>query len=192
MQIIRTSLAVLGGLTLAAGVALGASLGAGLHRFDAKAATVYWDMARILAITGNAAEATVWKSRVAEGLSFEDVDESLQSLAADLNIRDVGALPLGEQVAAMQGTPWRQLKIYLYCNPLTAARMIEYSDAYAAWLPCRVSLLEDATGALWLYTLNMDLMIHGGHPLPDALRAEAEDVRRIMLALLERGAAGEF
>ncbi len=149
-------------------------------------------MAKDLAATGNAAEATVWKRKVADGLTFEEVDESIKSVANDMNIKDVGALPLGDQVAAMKGTPWRKLKIYLYCNPLTAAAMIDYSDAYSAYLPCRISLLEDAKGDLWLYSLNMDMMIHGGRTLPDGLLKEAEHVREIILALLDRGAKGDF
>ncbi len=160
--------------------------------FEPAAARVYYDMAQQLIETGNAAEATVWKRQVAEGLSFDEVDESIRSLAASLNIKDVGALPLGEQVEAMMGAEWRRLKIYLYCNPLTAATMVDHSDAYAAWLPCRVSLLEDAKGRLWLYTLNMDLMLHGGRPLPEPVLAEANTVRETIVTLMDKAAAGEF
>jgi len=129
---------------------------------------------------------------VKDGLSFDDVDQAIRSVAAGMNIKDVGALPLGEQVSAMQGKPWRKLKIYLYCNPLTAAHMIDYSTAFAAYLPCRVALLEDASGGLWIYTLNMDLLIHGGKPLPPALKDEALQVRAVMRKVLADGAEGAF
>ena len=109
-----------------------------------------------------------------------------------MNIKDVGALPLGDQVSAMQGKPWRKLKLYLYCNPLTAAHMIDYSEAFAAYLPCRIALLEDAAGKLWIYTVYMDLLIHGGKPLPPALKEEALSVSAIMRKLLDDGAKGEF
>jgi len=160
--------------------------------FDPQAPAVYWDMAKSLAMTGNAVEATVWKRKVEDGLSFEDVDESIQSVAATENIRDVGQLPLGDQVALMQDAEWRKLKIYLYCNPLTAAKMVEYSEAYAAWLPCRVSLVEDEEGQLWLYSLNMDMMIYGGKPLPPELKEEALHVKDVILAILDGAAEGSF
>ena len=160
--------------------------------FDPQAMTVYKNMTLKLLETGNPAEATVWKRQVKDGLSFDDVDNAIKTVAAEMNIKDVGALPLGDQVTAMQGKPWRKLKIYLYCNPLTAAKMIDYSDAYSAYLPCRVSLLEDAKGKLWLYSLDMDMMIHGGKPLPPELKKEAEKVKEIILAVLDRGAKGEF
>ncbi len=188
MGLARNALALLGLLTL-----LLAALGVAVFaRFDRAAPGLYGSMLRDIVATGNPAEAMVWKRRVADGLSFEDVDLSIQSLAADLNMKDVGALPLGDQVAAMKGQPWRQLKVYLFCNPLTAAKMVEYSPAYAAWLPCRVSLVEDASGGLWLYALNMDVMLHGGTPLPTDLADEAEGARDAIFTLLDKAASGDF
>ncbi len=160
--------------------------------FDDKAFATYRTMGDRLVKTGNAAAATVWSARVADGLTFEEVDQSIKQVAIDRNIRGVGELPLGDQVAAMTGQPWRKLNIYLYCNPLTAARMIEHDIAYAAYLPCRVSLVEDAQGQLWIYTLDMDMMIHGGKTLPPDLLAEALEVKDIMQDILSRAAEGDF
>ena len=92
----------------------------------------------------------------------------------------------------MTGEEQRFLKIYMFCNPLTAANMFEYSVAFSAYLPCRISLIEDTDGKLWIYTLNMDMMIHGGTPLPEELKAEAIQVKEIMLDIMNRGAAGDF
>lgn len=188
MTFIRNLLALLG---LLAVIAVAATVWT-FRDFDPKAGGVYWNMAKRLAETGNSAEATVWKRRVAEGLTFEEVDESIQSVALAQNIRDVGQLPLGDQVALMQGSDWRKLNIYLYCNPLTAAKMVEYSEAFSAYLPCRVSLVEDDEGALWLYSLDMDMMIHGGKPLPPDLLEEALHVKEVILAILDGAAEGAF
>ncbi|MCW2306293.1 DUF302 domain-containing protein [Rhodobium gokarnense] len=172
-------------------VTIGPSLSA-LSSFDDKAAETYTRMATQLLATGSPAEATVWKARVKDGLSFEEVDESIKSVAIERNIKGVGELPLSDQVEAMTGEPGQKIKIYMYCNPLTAAKMIEFDIAYAAYLPCRVSLVEDKTGALWIYTLDMDMMIHGGKPLPEELKKEALEVKDIMKAVLKRGAEGDF
>ena len=160
--------------------------------FDEKAIDVYAEMVSTLLETGNAAEATVWKFPVEEGLSVEDVDETLKAVANELNIKNVGELPLSGQVEAMTGNKSRFFKIYMFCNALTAAQMLEYSDAYSAYLPCRVSLVEDKQGKLWLYSLNMDAMIYGGRPLPAALKEEAMGVKEIILEILKRGAEGDF
>jgi uncharacterized protein (DUF302 family) len=163
-----------------------------VSRFDDKAPEVYITMAKNLLASGNAAEATVWKIPVAEGLSVEDVEQTMRFVANEHNIKNVGELPLSEQVAAMTGSEQRFWKIYMFCNPLTAGKMIEYSDAYSAYLPCRVSLVEDKEGRLWIYTLNMDMMIHGGTALPPDLFEEANTIKEVILDIMNRGAAGEF
>lgn len=188
-------LAVIGVLAIGLGIWIGPQLWtykSALDTFDDKALDTYKDLADRLVETGNAAAATVWTVKVADGLSFEDVDQSIKAVAADRNIRAVGELPLGDQVSLMTGEPWRKLNIYLYCNPLTAAKMIEYDIAYAAYLPCRVSLVEDADGQLWLTSLDMDMMIHGGKELPPELKAEAEQVKDIIQDILNRAAEGDF
>ncbi|MCF6314854.1 MAG: DUF302 domain-containing protein [Marinosulfonomonas sp.] len=70
--------------------------------------------------------------------------------------------------------------------------MIEHNLAYAAYLPCRVSLVEDETGQLWVYTLDMDMMIYGGKTLPPELLKEALEVKGIMQDILTRAAEGGF
>ncbi|MCK4742584.1 MAG: DUF302 domain-containing protein [Sulfuriflexus sp.] len=163
-----------------------------VQQFDEKAAEVYLNMAAIILETGNAAEATVWRVPLAEGVSVDDAEEAMKAVANEYNIKNVGELPLSKQVALMTGEAFRTLKIYMFCDPLTAVKMLDYSDAFSAYLPCRVAMVEDKQGKVWLYTLNMDLMIHGGIPLPADLKVEAEKVKETMLAIMHRGAEGDF
>ena len=130
--------------------------------------------------------------KVEDGLNVADVEEVMKFVANEHNIKNVGELPLYKQIEASTGKPFRFMQIYMFCNALTAAKMVRYSDAFSAYLPCRVTLLEDKTGQLWLYSLNMDLMIHGGTPLPDELKKEALNVKKIILDIMTRGASGEF
>ena len=194
-KLIWNLLALLGLVIVAGIVALGVQQGSSimnLKNFVPKSVEVYSEMAKTLIETGNAAEATVWKVPVQDGLSWEDVEDTMRFVANEHNIKNVGELPLSEQVQLMTGEEQRFLKIYMFCNPLTAANMFEYSVAFSAYLPCRISLIEDTDGKLWIYTLNMDMMIHGGTPLPDELKAEAIQVKEIMLDIMNRGAAGDF
>jgi uncharacterized protein (DUF302 family) len=194
-RLIWNLLALIGLLLVAGMIYMATQLGenlTNLRSFDSKAPQVYLDMAEKLIETGNAAEATVWKVPVQEGLGWEDVEQTMRFVANEHNIKNVGELPLSEQVAAMTGKPQRFLKIYMFCNPLTAANMFDYSVAFSAYLPCRISLIEDPEGKLWLYTLNMDMMIHGGKVLPEALKEEAIGVKDTILDIMNRGATGEF
>lgn len=195
MSGIRNLFALIGVLVVLAGLAATPYLLEVKNRFaefDENAASVYIDMFNKVLETGSAVDATVWRAQVSEGLSVEDVDETIKFVANERNIKNVGELPLSKQVEAMTGKPARFVKIYMFCNALTAAQMLDYSDAFAAYLPCRLSLIEDKEGKLWIYTLNMDPMIYGGKPLPPALKEEALKVKEIMLDVLDRGATGEF
>jgi uncharacterized protein (DUF302 family) len=160
--------------------------------FDENAVSVYADMANKLVETGTMADATVWKVPVKEGLSPDDVEETMRFVANEHNIKNVGELPLSGQIEAMTGDKTRFFKIFMFCNALTAANMLDYSDAFSAYLPCRVSMVEDKKGRLWLYSLNMDAMIYGGKKLPSALKQEAEGVKEIIQDIMNRGAAGDF
>jgi len=160
--------------------------------FDERALETYTELTEKILKTGNAAEATIWQVEVEQGLSADDVEEAMLSAANEHNIKNVGELPLYKQVETMTGKPYRFMKIYMFCNALTAAKMADYSDAFTAYLPCRVSLVEDKKGKLWIISLNMDLMIFGGSPLPPVLKDEAIKVKAIIQDIMKRGASGEF
>jgi uncharacterized protein (DUF302 family) len=162
------------------------------NKLDAGAKKVYLDMWTDLKKYGNSADATVWRKQLDEGVSPEDAAEAMSSVATELNIKAVGILPLSKEVVAKTGKKQRLLTIYQYCNPLTAMTMVEYSDAFSAYLPCRVAMVEDKKGKVWVYALNMDMMIHGGKTLPDNLLKEANKVKDVILQIMEAGATGEF
>ena len=195
MGFIRNLLALIGLVAVIAG-GYGYSKFSGeidaLNALDPGAKKVYLDMWTKLKASGTSADATVWKRQLDEGVSAEDAAEAMSSVATELNIKAVGILPLSKEVEAKLGTKQRLLTIYQYCNPLTAMTMVEYSDAFSAYLPCRISMIEDKKGKIWLYALDMDMMIYGGKTLPPKLLKEATAVKEVILALMEAGATGEF
>ncbi len=195
MGLIRNILAIIGLIALiGGGYAYSKFSGemAALNALDPGAKKVYSDMWTKLKETGTSADATVWKKQIEEGISAEDAAEAMGSVATELNIKAVGVLPLSKEVEAKTGKKQRLLTIYQYCNPLTAMTMVEYSDAFSAYLPCRIAMVEDKKGKLWLYALDMDMMIFGGKTLPDKLFKEATKVKQVILDIMEAGATGEF
>jgi hypothetical protein len=59
-------------------------------------------------------------------------------------------------------------------------------------MPCRIALVEDTAGRLWLHTMNMDLMVHGGRELPPELKQGALRVRDTIREMMEGAARGDF
>lgn len=148
-----------------------------------------WD--RWIEAGGDIAAATTWQRKVAPGVSVADVEEALTGVAAEDNVKAVGTLPLSQELQARTGQPQRFLKVYSYCSPEIARKIVDFSPHMAAYLPCRITLLEKEDG-LWLYTLNMDMLIHMGRKLPPDLRASALRMRDTIAKMLDRGARGEF
>ncbi len=163
-----------------------------INQFDDKFKPTFMGMWEKLKETGNSAEATVWVIPLEEGVTADDAEEAMKIVANDMNIRGVGELPLSEQVELQTGEKQRFLKIYQYCDPETAMKMVAYSDAFAAYLPCRIAIVEGKDGQFRLFSLNMDLMIHGGVELPPALKAEANRVKDTIQKIMSAGATGDF
>ena len=163
-----------------------------LQRFDNKAIDVYMQMASRLLETQDIAEAMVWKVKVDDDLTPDDVEDAMLSVAAERNIAITGVLRLGEDIENKTGKPYRYVKIFTFCRSRVAAIMMDYSDAYSSFMPCRIAMVEDKSGQYWLYSMDMDPMIYGGKPLPQKLKTEAIKIRDIMLEMMHRGAAGDF
>ncbi|MCB2017526.1 MAG: DUF302 domain-containing protein [Hydrogenophaga sp.] len=153
-------------------------------------ASKMWD--RWVDGNGDIAVATTWEARVKDGVSAKDVEEILKLVAVERNIREVGVLPLSKELEARSGKKEKLLTVYSYCSPGTARKMVDFSPHMAAYLPCRVSLVEHDDGSLWLYTLNMDMMVKMGRKLPSPLKEEAQAVRDTIWTMMQRASKGEF
>lgn len=149
-----------------------------------------WD--RWIEGNGDIAVATTWEAKVKPGLSAKDVEEIFKLVAVERNMRDVGTLPLSKELEARSGKKEKLLTVYSFCSPATARKMVDFSPHMAAYLPCRISMVEHDDGSLWLYTLNMDMMVKMGRKLPSPLKEEAWAVRETIWQMMQRGSKGEF
>jgi len=140
---------------------------------------------------GDIAVATTWERKVKPGVTVKDIEDILRQVAAERNMRDVGTLPLSRELEARSGRKEKFLQVYSFCTPPTARRMIDFSPHMAAYIPCRITVVERDDG-LWLYTLNMDMMIKMGRKLPSPLKEEAQAVRDTIYEMMEKASRGEI
>ncbi|HAX20878.1 MAG TPA: hypothetical protein DCY64_11415 [Hydrogenophaga sp.] len=184
-------------IALALGTTLLATTGCGtistlgkLEKGAGSEASRMWD--RWVEGEGDIAVATTWEAKVKAGVSAKDVEEILKIVAVERNMRDVGVLPLSKELEARSGKKEKLLTVYSYCSPATARKMVDFSPHMSAYLPCRVSVVEHDDGSLWLYTLNMDMMVKMGRKLPSPLKEEAQAVRDTIWEMMQRASKGEF
>lgn len=135
-------------------------------------------------------EDTVVKMPLAEGIGFEDAVSSMKLRANIHNMKLVAELPLSKQIETM-GKKARHMSIYQFCDPLAAQRMVEANIHFAAYLPCRIALVEDTKGKAWLVMMNLDMMLQGA-TLTKKLKARATKVRDVLMDIMQAGANGDL
>lgn len=192
MSVIRNLFALIGLVAVLALAGVYVWVGSKLSEFDPEAPAVYQAFASRLLESGDPGVAMMWSVQVQEGLSPEDVVESMKSLAAARSFLFVGDAPFYKQIEAITGEEYRYVNFLSFCDARVGKQMLEYRDQYSGFMPCRIALVEDKSGRLWLHSMDLDLMIHGGKELPAELKASALRVRTIIKEIMDGAAAGEF
>lgn len=139
---------------------------------------------------GDIAEATMWEVKVDDGVTLEDVIDSINSVGIKHNLKNVGELPLSEELKA-RGIKSGVIHVMSFCNPETARKMVDFSPAMGGFLPCRVNIIEKKDG-LHIYSMNMDMAIKMGRKMPPELEKATMDVRNTIWEMLQNGKTGAF
>lgn len=135
-------------------------------------------------------EDTVVKMAIAEDVGFDDAVSSMKLRANQHNMKLVAELPLSKQIESM-GKKARRMEIYQFCDPLMAQCMVAANIHFAAYLPCRIALVEDKKGKGWLLMMNLDIMLKGAE-LDKTLKKNAIKVRDVLMDIMQAGANGDL
>ena len=196
MGLLKNILAIIGAIIVAGLIFayvkfdLGTRMGQ-MSQLDPRAMGAYMGMFDKVLATGNSAEAMIRKVKVNPEVSTDDVVEAMKSIAGDANMLQVGDSRMAEELDA-NGKRQRYIRILHYCSPSIAKQFIDYSEAFGAFMPCRILIVEDDNGDRWLYTMAMELMLFGGKTLPPEMMEKAEHVRDTMYKMMDLGAEGDF
>ena len=136
-------------------------------------------------------EQSVVKQPLAEGVTADDAMEAMRSKAAELNIKIVAHQPLYKELEARGVDNVMRLEILQFCNPENAYDLVKYNPIFAAYMPCRIALVEDPDGQLWVMMMNLDMLINN-MPLPPELKEIAVGVNDTLKAIMDAAATGEF
>lgn len=133
----------------------------------------------------------VIKVPIAKGVKIEEAVESMKLRANYHNMKLVAELPLSKQVESMTNKPQRFMTIYQFCDALTAKQMVDSSIEFAAFLPCRIAVIEDAQGQGWLVMTDLNPLINTATLNPQ-LKTRAVEVRDQLESIMKAGANGEL
>ncbi len=137
------------------------------------------------------------KLKVDEGVAFDDVIESMDLKANDVNFKKVGHNKFWKDASATSGIPALRVEILQYCDATVGRRMLDFSPEFVVFIPCRIAVMEDANGDIWLMTLDWDVswLAMAWHPdskLTDQLKQDAARIRDAMQKIMQAGAKGEW
>ena len=138
----------------------------------------------------------VAKKKVAEDLTIEDVIESMDLRANLLNMKKVGHNTPWKVIEATTGEPTPKIEMLSYCDIPTMREIVDYVPEFSVFVPCRISIVEDAAGDLWIMTLDWDIrwLDYAPNPnkIPAELREKAIMVRENLESIMEAGANGDL
>lgn len=192
MRMIQSLLALIGLLALAGGGAAYYKFDEFRSRLDPQAMEIYRGFFDKFMETHDLADAMMWSVPVDEGISAEDLKESLKSRAVAHEFFFAGESPFYKQAEAVTGQSFRYVNFMSFCDVQVGMQMADYNDRYTAFMPCRIAIVEDKQGKLWLHSMNLDMLIYGGKPLPPELKTNALKVRNTIYAIMQEAARGEF
>ena len=89
------------------------------------------------------------------------------------------------------GVDSKRIEIFQFCDARIANEMVQFNPDFSAYLPCRITLLEDGDGQAWLVTLDLGKVIPGANLSPELL-TKAERVRDTIQSIMEAGASGDL
>ena len=130
-------------------------------------------------------------------LSFDDVLEAMELKANDVNFKKVGHNEFWKDVSAFSGLPTLRIEILQFCDAIVGRRMLDFSPEFSIFIPCRITVMEDATGEIWLMTLDWDVSWlarawQPGSRLDPELIKDAIRIRDAMTQIMEAGARGDW
>jgi len=91
------------------------------------------------------------------------------------------------------GKPQRTITIFQFCDAVTAKELLDMSMDFAIYMPCRISMIEDADGRGWLIMqdINVDLVAKE-KKLQGELTRRIKKVRDGLIDIMKAGAHGEL
>ena len=130
------------------------------------------------------------------GVGYNDAVESLKLRANSRNFKYVGSSPLSKEVEAVTGKPSPRTEIFSFCDAVTARQFIDVNLDFAAFLPCRVAVVEDNSRKVWIVSMMMDMAWlegdKGSIAVPEPLRTRAAEIIDILNDMMNAAARGEF
>ena len=137
------------------------------------------------------------KYKARAGLSFDEVVESMMLRANQVNLKFVGSNLMWKDFQAVLGDDTApRVEVFSFCDIAVARDLLRIIPEMAVFLPCRITVMEDADKNIWVLTLDWDVtwldMAGKQMGITPELRQGAMAIRDKLDSVMRAGAAGEL
>jgi uncharacterized protein (DUF302 family) len=137
------------------------------------------------------------KYKAKDGLTFDDVKQSMELRANQLNFKKVGESPMWKDIQAVLGdmnAP--RMEVYHYCEIAAGRAVLMAAPESIVYMPCRIAIMEDSNKQIWVLTLDWDLAwldtVQGKMGIDAEVSKYAKDIREKMDNIMLAAAAGDL
>jgi len=137
------------------------------------------------------------KYKAKDGLTFDEVVQSMELRANTLNFKKVGHSPMWKDIQAVLGDmDAPRMEVFHYCDIAAGREVLKASPESIAYLPCRIAIMEDANKQIWVLTLDWDLAwldtVQGKMGVDAEVSKYAKDIRQKMDNIMQAAANGDL
>ncbi len=137
------------------------------------------------------------KYKAKDGLTFDEVVQSMELRANTLNFKKVGHSPMWKDIQAVLGDMSApRMEVFHYCDIAAGRAVLMAAPESIAYLPCRIAIMEDANKQIWVITLDWDLAwldtVQGKMGVNSELAKFAKDINEKMDSIMRAAANGDL
>jgi uncharacterized protein (DUF302 family) len=168
-----------------------------VSKLDPKAIPEYMKMFDAVLTTGDPAKGMIRKAKliIPEGMTkmeaIENAIEIMDSVGEEHGLAMVDTKLMSNGKKDAKGVYHPYVRIRSYCSPTIAKVFLSHSDEFIGFMPCRLGIVENSKGEIYIYTMSLELMINGGYTLPKKLLTLANEVRSGMYEMMYKSAKGD-
>jgi uncharacterized protein (DUF302 family) len=138
----------------------------------------------------------IYELPVNDGVSYQDVIDSLKSLSEGLNFVNPANFPIGEHMKLRGVDPHGMKDVRSFCNLSMGTEIILDHPEFLVFAPCRIAIYEkpDANNKLKLY-IAMDRPTYDLKSIKnptERARKSAQELETVLLEIMDRARKGDF
>jgi len=151
---------------------------------------------RLHETTGIEVESAIYEVAVKDGVSYQEVVDSLKSISEGMNFVNPANFPIGEHMKLRGIDPQGIKEVYSYCNLSMGTEIILDHPEFLVFAPCRIALYEkpDENNKLKLF-IGLDrptIDLKNIKNPTERAKKSAQQLEDALIKLMQKASVGDF